>query len=152
MILCKESLVIIVTGALMSLSLGLWPSTIASATIVHWYKGSSHSETHVSRSQALADQQRKIQLILTRTTLLWTSDVKSDEKLTTLTTAYLLSQPDHPLFIANTITADNTITSSVTICYLVTQFQFPSMRGYEDGYLARRGPPGSSLYSRFTAE
>ena len=107
-------------------------------------------ETRVSRSLAPTDQRRKRQLILARTMLLWTPDVKSVDKLTTLTTTYLLSQPDHPQFIANTITADNTITSSVTNCYQL--FKFPSMRGYEDGYLARRGPPGSSLYSRFTTE
>ena len=42
--------------------------------------------------------------------LFWTPDVKSVDKLTTLTTTYLISQLDHPLFIANTITMDNTIT------------------------------------------
>ena len=36
-------------------------------------------------------------------------------KLNTLTTTCLFSQPDHPLFIANAITVDNTITYSVTI-------------------------------------
>ena len=67
-------------------------------------------ETRVSRSLAPTDQRRKRQLILARTMLLWTPDVKSVDNLTTLTTTYLLSQPDHPLFIANTITMDNTIT------------------------------------------
>ena len=73
-------------------------------------------ETCVSRSLAPTDQRRKRQLILARTMLLWTPDVKSVDKLTT---AYLLSQPDHPQFIANTIAADNTMTSSVTNCYLI---------------------------------
>ena len=63
-------------------------------------------------------QRKKSQLILARTKLLWTPDVKSVDKLTTLTTTYLLRQPDHPLFIANTIMMDNTITRVNTISRL----------------------------------
>ena len=89
---------------------------VASALSAYWCRGLKFRETYVSRSLAITDQMRKRQLILARTMLLSTPNVKSVEKFTTLSTTYLFSQPDHPLLIANTITADNTITSSLTIC------------------------------------